>query len=93
MQGFVDGNIQIISIHATTQVATCAETDGMKVYIISIHATTQVATGAILHNGDTFENFNPRHHAGGDPFTITAFASSFNFNPRHHAGGDVAEKR
>ena len=39
------------------------------------------------------QDFNPRHHAGGDTLWGWHNIDIKNFNPRHHAGGDVVWRR
>jgi len=55
---------------------------------VSIHAPTRGATLDLGEARFDFLCFNPRPHAGGDPWIQIRTADSMSFNPRPHAGGD-----
>ena len=57
----------VISIHTTTQVVTNLYAKMTQQHSISIHTTTQVVTEQFIDAILAVYDFNPHHHAGGDP--------------------------
>ena len=77
-----------ISTHALTWRATPRLMTVRRATAISTHALTWRATGVMSIRADNNDDFYPRPHMEGDPYSVVTATSSTYFYPRPHMEGD-----